>query len=238
MQSTLSQKAGPAIFSVIGKAELEALDRQNLEGSERRAAEIALIKERTNARAVYALDQVHGDQAIQIDADTPAQPPYPKADALYSSENGVCLVVRTADCMPVYFAAAGKVPVFGIIHAGWRGLAAGILTKTLARVLAQMENNGSPAESLDVFVGPCISGSAYEVGRDVSDHFELVIETADRPHVDLAANAALEIERFQASHKLPARFHSPAACTVKDNAHYYSHRKGDRGRNLNFLYIK
>ena len=149
------------------------------------------------------------------------------------------MVVRTADCMPVAFVAAAERPVCGIIHAGWRGLAAGILSKTLGRVLLEMKEEGRPAESLELFIGPCISGDAYEVGRDVADHFELCIETAGRPHVDLTANAVLEIERFETAHNLPVRLiRDFAACTVKDNSEYYSHRKGDRGRNLNFLYIR
>jgi YfiH family protein len=213
------------------------LDAQNLEGSERRAAELALVQKHTGARAVYALDQVHGTRAVRIDSASDPFP-FPQADALYSSESGVCLVVRTADCMPVYFVAAGERPVSGIIHAGWRGLAAGILSKTLRAVIAEMTAAGSPPQSVDLFLGPCISGDAYEVGRDVADHFEIVIETRERPHIDLASNAELEIERLEKEHGLPMRFlRDLTACTVKDNGRYYSHRKGDRGRNLNFLYL-
>lgn len=217
---------------------LEELDRLSLGPLERRALELELVERLTSAKA-YALNQVHGTLAVRIQKDTPAGAPYPEADALYSSESGVVLVVRTADCMPLFFVVHGDRPVCGVIHAGWRGLAAGIISKTLLKVLNEMQAEGSRTDSIDLFTGPCISGEAYEVGPEVASHFELVLKTESRPHVDLLANAALEIERFGAARNIGTRlFRDFFACTAGENSRYYSHRKGDTGRNLNILHIR
>lgn len=239
MQSTLSLEAGPAILSVIGKDEQSSLDA-NLEGLERRAAELELVKEITGAKRAFALSQVHGTAAVRIHAGAHSGPPFPEADALYSSDSGVCLVIRTADCMPLFFVAQGAANVCGVIHAGWRGLAAGIVNQTLRLVLQEMEQEGQAAETISLFTGPCISGEHYEVGPEVASQFPLVSMTAGKHHVDLVENAALEVERL--SREIPAvRFHFHrdfSACTVRDNRQYYSHRKGDTGRNLNLLHIR
>lgn len=240
VQSTLSLEAGPAILSVIGKDEQSSLDAMKLEGLERRAAELDLVKKITGAASAFALSQVHGTAALRVHAATPAGPPFPEADALYSSDSGVCLVVRTADCMPLFFVAAGASPVCGVIHAGWRGLAAGIISQTVRLVLQEMEQAGQAAESLSLFSGPCISGEHYEVGPEVASRFSIVSVAAGKPHVDLAENAALEVERLSLEYP-GVRFHFHrdfSACTVRDNRQYYSHRKGDTGRNLNLLHIR
>lgn len=243
MQSTLSLEAGPAILSVMGKDEQSPLDAMNLEGMERRAAELDLVKQFTGARAVFALSQTHGALAVRIDSSTFPGPPFPEADALYSSMSGVCLVVRTADCMPLFFTASrlgspGEA-VSGIIHAGWRGLAAGIITRTLRSVIQEIGDSGEET-LVNLFTGPCISGENYEVGTDVAARFEIVSMAAGKPHVDLTENAMLAVERIAREYPR-VRFNFQrdfAACTVKENHRYYSHRKGDTGRNLNLLYIR
>jgi YfiH family protein len=108
------------------------------------------------------LHQVHGTRVV-ADGDWPAAGTEPDADAAITREPGVVLAVRTADCLPILLAAADGSAV-AAIHAGWRGLAAGIVESTLARWPA------APAATL-AWIGPAAGRSAYEVDATVRDAF-------------------------------------------------------------------
>ncbi|MCM8613179.1 peptidoglycan editing factor PgeF [Accumulibacter sp.] len=108
------------------------------------------------------LQQVHGttvvDAALAIGAAAPAV-----ADASFAREPGVVCVVLTADCLPVLLCdRAGS--VVAAAHAGWRGLQAGILERTVAAM-------GVPATSLMAYLGPAIGAQAFEVGDEVRQAF-------------------------------------------------------------------
>lgn len=103
------------------------------------------------------LNQVHG-RAIH-DADGPADAEPPLADGSITRRRGRVLVVRTADCLPVVIADAHATEL-SVIHAGWRGLAAGILEAAVAAFHA-------PADALQAWLGPAIGAASYEVGDDV-----------------------------------------------------------------------
>lgn len=105
------------------------------------------------------LNQVHG--ATVVEAHRGEAPP--DADASLSREPGLLCVVRTADCLPVLFAAADGTEV-AAAHAGWRGLAGGILEATVAAL------RHDPADLL-VWMGPAISQQAFEVGDEVREAF-------------------------------------------------------------------
>lgn len=104
------------------------------------------------------LRQVHGADVVVVD-DPAAPPEGVEADALVTAAPGVALAVHTADCAPVLFtdAAAG---VIGVTHAGWRGVAAGVLDATLDA----MADLG--ATSPTAVLGPCIHVECYEFGRE------------------------------------------------------------------------
>jgi polyphenol oxidase len=105
---------------------------------------------------------VHGAAVVGIDA-TALGRPRPEADACWSRDPAVACAVTAADCLPVLFASEdGR--VVAAAHAGWRGLAAGVLERT---VQALVELGGAEAEGLHVWLGPCIGPRRYEVGVDV-----------------------------------------------------------------------
>jgi YfiH family protein len=103
------------------------------------------------------MHQVHGTRVI--DADTTQT--LVQADAAVARKAGTVCVVKIADCMPVFFAADG---VVGVAHAGWRGLAGGVLEATIDAMRA------APA-SIAAWMGPAISGRVYEVGDEVRAAF-------------------------------------------------------------------
>jgi len=113
------------------------------------------------------LRQIHSDIAWGVTANIPAEAEAPKADALFTRERGVVLVVQTADCVPILLADT-KRRAIAAIHSGWRGTAQRIAQKTIGRM--QMEF-GTRAADVIAAVGPAIGQSCYEVGSDVANEF-------------------------------------------------------------------
>ena len=127
------------------------------------------------------LNQVHGTQVI--DADNTHKNPcsdIPSADASVTSTPGQVLAIMTADCLPVLLASSdGK--VVGAAHAGWRGLAAGVIEQTVALMRAKQTQQTqtqtqthTPTETqadIIAYLGPAIGPHAFEVGSEVRDIF-------------------------------------------------------------------
>lgn len=119
----------------------------------------ALLKSLLPAEPVW-LTQVHGTRVV--DAGTAAGAP--EADASIATVPGVVCAIQTADCLPVLFCdTAGK--AVGAAHAGWRGLAGGVLENTVAA----MRDAG--ASEIVAWLGPAIGPQRFEVGPDVYDAF-------------------------------------------------------------------
>lgn len=107
------------------------------------------------------LRQVHGTHCIAVDAQVFAGEA--EADAAVTRVPGVVLAIQTADCLPVLFCVEDGSEV-AAAHAGWRGLAAGVLENTLAAMHA-------PRASIIAWLGPAIAAKSYEVGDEVRDAF-------------------------------------------------------------------
>ena len=97
----------------------------------------------------------------------------PSADASFATQAGIVCAIMTADCLPVLFADLdGK--VVGGAHAGWRGLAGGVLGATVRAMRA------AGAGELTAWLGPAIGPTAFEVGEDVRDTFLAAVSGAER----------------------------------------------------------
>lgn len=163
------------------------------------------------------LKQVHGARVVSADDITNA----PEADAAVTATPAVVCVVQMADCMPVLFATADGRKV-GAAHAGWRGLAAGVLENTVAAL------DADPATVI-AWLGPAIGPSAFEVGDEVRDAFVSVDDRAAiafRAHgpgkwlADLFALARLRLAGAGLS-----QVHGGGLCTVSDRVRFFSHRR-------------
>lgn len=116
------------------------------------------------------LKQVHGNVVVEADADETRfrsmliDPP--AADASVTTMPGRVLAILTADCLPVVMADDSGT-VLGLAHAGWRGLAAGVLENTLARMHWLQPN----AQGFRAWIGPGIGPTAFQVGEDVREAF-------------------------------------------------------------------
>src|SRR5690606_24256040 len=122
--------------------------------------------------APHWLRQVHGTGVQRVEdllpygnatAERGRMAEEPEADAAVTAVPGAVLAVLTADCLPAVFAARDGSEV-AVAHAGWRGLAAGVLEATVAAMQA-------PADGLLAWLGPAAGPEAYEVGAEVREAF-------------------------------------------------------------------
>lgn len=183
------------------------------------------------------LAQVHGTAVLALAAGnlaaTRAQPP--RADAWVTRLRHVPVAIRHADCLPVLLADdAGQ--VIGAAHAGWRGLAAGIIEATVAAM------DVDPA-TVVAWLGPAIGPGAFEVGRDVVAAFTANDADAisafratgpDKWHADLHALARGRLNASGVS-----RVHGVDTCTHGDRTRFYSHRRdGDPRRMASVIVLR
>jgi len=166
------------------------------------------------------LRQVHGTRVVlEPGGDEP------EADAAVTRTPGTVLAILTADCLPVVLAARDGC-VVGAAHAGWRGLAAGVLEATVGAM-------DVPADGLVAWLGPAAGPQAYEVGQEVFDAFveadpqASVAFLATRPghwRVDLYALA-----RQRLAEAGVRDVHGGNLCTISDSQRFFSHRRDQRG---------
>ncbi len=180
------------------------------------------------------LNQVHGTQVFEanqcLHAET--QQPVPTADAAVTTQIDLPLAILTADCLPIVMTdKAGT--VLGVAHAGWRGLARGVLEATL-----QTMQQASPSlHDWTAWVGPGIGPLAFQVGQDV---YQTFIDQHEADHVffkpdthqpgkwlaDLAGLAGQRLIRLGAQKIVQSQ-----RCTFNEKNHFFSYRReGQTGR--------
>jgi YfiH family protein len=172
------------------------------------------------------LEQVHGIDVVEHTGRPTTNPP--RADAAVAFAPGRVCAVMTADCLPVVFTDVDGTRI-GVAHAGWRGLAGGVLEATVDALRV------APGRLL-AWLGPAISQAAFEVGPEVRAEF-----VARNPE-HAAAFMANDAGRFQADLYLLARqvlarcglraVHGGGSCTFAESHDFYSFRRdgGSTGR--------
>ena len=165
-------------------------------------------------RAWVTVRQVHGD-AVHVEDQPPTDDaPLPRcdADAIVLRRADAVARVLTADCVPILLASDdGR--VVAAVHAGWRGVVAGVLGRAV-------EALGS---SFVAAVGPCIGVGAFEVGEEVAERFEPTFVrrgVGPRPHVDLRSAVAAQLAELGA-----VQIDTTDRCTVEHEAAFFSHRR-------------
>lgn len=167
--------------------------------------------------------QVHGDK-IWVTGRAGYQSGF---DAMVAVQPGVFAGVGIADCTPILLADP-VTRVCAAIHAGWKGTVAKIVEKTAKRLI---ENRGSNPADILAYIGPCISLAHFEVGDEVAAQFDeaFKIRKGAKWHVDLKAANAAQLQALGIQ-----QIEIDPACTVANNADFFSHRteKGVTGRML------
>ncbi len=175
------------------------------------------------------LEQVHGVVVVEA---TPTQ--VLQADASWTQKPGIACAVMTADCLPVLFCdrAGSRVAA---AHAGWRGLAAGVLEATLDKLAL-------PADQVLVWLGPAIGPQAFEVGGEVRDAF-----VAQHAQAAVAFQPSNNLGKFMADIYQLARIRLAARgvvavyggdfCTFSDSRFYSYRRSAQTGRFASLIWL-
>jgi len=168
--------------------------------------------------------QVHGRHLVWMNKDSDCADP-PSADAIACDDPRCAACVRVADCVPVLL-ASGDGKMVAAVHAGWRGVVAGVAP---AAVAALNERLGRGSE-IFAAIGPSIGPGHFEVGIEVVEEFRRVLGTAapaqlkcgGKAHVDLRAAIAMQLREsgVDAGH-----IDSTDRCTFRDEDEFFSHRR-------------
>lgn len=181
------------------------------------------------------LSQVHGVRVVDLDV-------YQDdliADACFTTRPETVCAVQTADCLPVLFCDAEK-NVVAAAHAGWRGLAHGVLENTLK----YMQRAGAELENILVWLGPAIGPLQFEVGPEVRERFVeddacavaafmTRVENPAKFYADIYQLARLRLQRAGVHRICGGNF-----CTVSQREKFYSYRRdGVTGRMASLIWI-
>ena len=187
------------------------------------------------------LEQVHGTSVVVLDAgniprmataEQLMESRRPRADAAVTREHGVICAIQVADCMPVLFAACDG-SVVGAAHAGWRGLASGVLGATVAAM-------DVPAGEVVAWLGPAIGSENFEVGDDVVAAFAATAHADQRAQTEAAFSPLpngkwlcdlFALARLRLAALGVTQVSGGGLCTVSDARRFYSYRRdGQTGR--------
>ena len=210
-----------------------------------------LVQSAMGVPAVY-LKQVHGVNAVTIDAQTPSGL---EGDVGWTTQSGIACAMMAADCLPI-LVCHPQVKWVAAAHAGWRGLAGGHGHGVVETLGQGAKEHGLSTQECMVWLGPCIGPTAFEVGQDVLAAFKskqhpsletmrledfFVAQGKGKFLADLAGLARwrLKAAGFQV---ICGNDSSLAWCTYRQESKYHSHRrdavrKGGSGRMAAYIWI-
>lgn len=174
------------------------------------------------------LQQVHGADVVRAEAG-PA-----RADAVWTAQPGAVCAVLTADCLPVLL-ADDQGRAVGAAHAGWRGLAGGVVEATVAAMAL-------PPQGLLAWLGPAIGPAVFEVGEEVRQAFldqDAGAQVCFRPSPQGRWLADLyELARRRLRRLGVERIYGGGFCTYQDAERFYSYRRDGRtGRMASLIWL-
>jgi YfiH family protein len=173
--------------------------------------------------------QLHGAHVLRHDATPSGLFIADGADGHVTARPATLLTVSLADCVPVFIVDPERRAI-ALLHAGWRGTAAGITERGMAALAAQA---GSQPANLLIHLGPAICGECYEVGPEVHEGLGLDVPAGPTP-IDLRA---VIVRRAANAGVPPDQITVSSHCTRCGDGSFFSHRRDDAQRFLAFLAI-
>ncbi len=182
---------------------------------------------------IVQLDQVHGNK-IYFSNEVKG---YPEGDGLILNEKNVMTVIRTADCVPLFFRSIDG-QVAGVIHIGWRGLH----SKIGINLLETLKEKGTDTKDLLFFTGPAIEGKCYIVQQDVVDKFsdfsfgDKIFEKTPKGY---SMEVTRGIELCLIEQGIPEENIKHSGICTFCNKNFPSYRRGDREKRIfNFVMMR
>ena len=183
------------------------------------------------------LEQVHGAHVVRIGAADVGRSPR-RADASLTTEPGVACTVLVADCLPVLLAAPGSRGV-AAAHAGWRGLAGGVVESALQ---ALCEAAGCAPGEVSAWLGACIGPGRFEVGADVLHAFGAAAERRFAPRAGVSGKWLADLPGLARDRLRAAGVRAVSGghwCTFDDASRFFSFRRdGVTGRMAAAIWIR
>jgi hypothetical protein len=231
------------IFIGIAGRGFNALDYTGRDGTRERdlmlrSMEAKYLQKNLPGKKVVVLNQIHGDKIFEVTAEGfremqgKGEAVYGAGDGLFTRDADFALGIISADCFPIFFIDQKK-GALGAVHAGWKGTR----DKIAAKLITSMENRyGSSPTDILIYILPGISQNSYEVKEDVACYFpDHVTQRNGAIYLDLvSANLDLLLTKGVPKENIFLTSH----CTFLDRELLYSHRAGDKSRNLNLIYVK
>lgn len=189
-------------------------------------------------QGIQWLQQVHGSATVYTDGEGTE----PQADAVYTDQAGIACAVMTADCLPVLLCDDRGQQV-AAVHAGWRGLAAGVIESAVDSFEA------APGQ-LMAWLGPAISQEYFEVGAPVREQFLSTASAVDKPALEAAFVASSQrdghffadlysLAKIRLSALGITAIYSGKHCCYRDSSRFFSYRReGVTGRMVSLIYKK
>jgi polyphenol oxidase len=174
------------------------------------------LQAQVGAPRLSFVHQVHGSEVRTITANTTAPRERPRLDGQATDQRDVAVCALTADCLPIAVAGGGRVRVVTMLHAGWRGLAAGIIDSGV-RALRRLGADGELSAAIGPGAGPC----CYEAGEEVHAAFADLDEAHAGRNLDLKAIARRQLRDAGVAHVADI-----GICTIcSDPGLLFSHRR-------------
>lgn len=184
------------------------------------------------------LRQVHGTDVLRFDSSPILSGDYlqdePVADAAVTSKKNIVLSILTADCLPALFCNRDGSEV-AAAHAGWRGLANGVLENTVRMMNSEPEN-------IMAWLGPAAGPAAYEIGNEVRDTFIQYDRCAEVAFVQSRENHwkvdLYQLARMRLQSMGITQVHGGEHCSISDSESFYSHRRDKQtGRMASIIWL-
>jgi len=236
--TTRSGGVSPEPFASLNMAGHVGDEAVSVATNRQRLGEAVLLTDKP-----HWLSQVHGTTVVKLDSGSIG---LPEADASMTEELGCVCAVLTADCLPVLFCDRAGTRV-AAAHAGWRGLAAGVLESTV-------EAMGVPGDEILAWLGPAIGPQSFEVGEEVyqafvgtgveqnteaADAFVMSNRSADSDNKRRWLADLYQLARIRLKNVGVTSVNGGDFCTFEDRERFYSFRRdGKTGRMASLIWLE
>ena len=171
-------------------------------------------------KTIVSMSQIHSSN---IEVVNNKKLVYYNVDGIFSFDKNYALQVKTADCLPIFFVHEHE-NIFGVIHAGWKGLKNGIISKS-SKLL---KNHINDFNEITVFIGPSISQKNYEVKNEFIDYFdnEFIENIDDKFFCNLKGVASSQLQKLGIENVIDCN-----QCTY-ENENYHSYRRNKTSKRM------